>query len=398
MPRQANFALKPQRPHGIDTLSWQECEAATPRPDEVRVRVSAAGLNFRDVMAATGLLPKDAEKDDAGEALGLEFAGVIESIGAGVEGLAPGDRVFGMARGSLRRDLTLAADRVYRVPDNLSDEQAAAIPSVYLTAHYALHHLARLRAGERVLIHSGAGGVGVAAIALAKRLGAEIYATAGSAEKRDYLKSLGVRAVMDSRSLAFADEVLAATGGEGVDLVLNALPGPFIEKGLACLAPSGRFIELGKRDIYDDRALGLKALRRNISLHVVDLAALIDERPALIRDLMDELIALFAVGRDRAAAAHRVPGRPRHRCLPLFRARHSTSARSWSTCAIPTPRYAPRPLASRSMATAAISSPAACPVSASPSRAICWRPAPAAWCWPRAPASRAAMWPMKSRG
>ena len=101
---------------------------------------------------------------------------------------------------------------------------------------------------------------------------------------------------MDSRSLGFADEVLAATGGEGVDLVLNALPGPFIEKGLACLAPSGRFIELGKRDIYDDRALGLKALRRNISFHVVDLAALIDERPAFIRELMDELIALFASG------------------------------------------------------------------------------------------------------
>ncbi len=296
LPRRTNFALTPQRPHGIDTLAWQECDTATPRPDEVRVRVSAAALNFRDVMAATGLLPKDAEKDDASAALGLEFAGTVESIGNHVDGLAPGDRVFGMARGSLRRDLTIGADRVYRVPDNLSDEQAAAIPSVYLTAHFSLHHLARLRAGERVLFHSGAGGVGVAAIALAQRLGAEVYATAGSAEKRDYLKSLGVRAVMDSRSLGFADEVLAATGGEGVDLVLNALPGPFIERGLACLAPSGRFIELGKRDIYDDRALGLKALRRNISFHVVDLAALIDERPALIRALMDELIALFASG------------------------------------------------------------------------------------------------------
>ena len=247
-------------------------------------------------MAATGLLPKDAERDDASEALGLEFSGVVESVGAGVEGLTPGERVFGMARGSLRRDLTLAAGRLYRVPDGLTDAQAAAIPSVYLTAYYALHHLARLSAGERVLIHSGAGGVGVAAIALAKRLGVEIYATAGNDEKRDYLKSLGVRAVMDSRSLSFADETLAATDSEGVDVVLNALPGPFIEKGLASLAPAGRFIELGKRDIYDDRSLGLKALRRNISLHVVDLAALLDERPALIRKLMDELIALFASG------------------------------------------------------------------------------------------------------
>ena len=296
LPRNANFALKPQRPHGIDTLAWQECGSAAPGPGEVHVRVSAAGLNFRDVMAATGLLPADAEKDDAGEALGLEFSGVVESMGPGVEGLAPGDRVFGMARGSLRRDMTLPSDRIYRLPANLTDEQAAAIPSVYLTAHYALHHLARLRAGERVLVHSGAGGVGVAAIALAQRLGAEIYATAGSAEKREYLKSLGVRAAMDSRSLAFADDVMTATGGEGVDVVLNALPGPFIEKGLACLAPSGRFIELGKRDIYDDRSLGLKALRSNVSFHVVDLAALLDERPDLVHELMDELIALFALG------------------------------------------------------------------------------------------------------
>ncbi len=277
-------------------MTWQECESGAPGANEVRVRVSATGLNFRDVMAATGLLPRDAEKDDASEALGLEFAGTIESIGAGVEGLTPGDRVFGMARGSLRRNLIISASRIYRVPDALSDEQAAAIPSVYLTAYYALHHLARLRPGERVLIHSGAGGVGVAAIALARRLGAEVYATAGNPEKRDYLKSLGVGAVMDSRSLAFADGVLAETGGAGVDVVLNALPGPFIEKGLACLAPSGRFIELGKRDIYDDRALGLKALRRNTSLHVVDLAALIDEQPELIRELMDELIALFVAG------------------------------------------------------------------------------------------------------
>ena len=100
------------------------------------------------------------------------------------------------------------------------------------------------------------------------------------------LKALGVRAVFDSRSLAFADEIMKATGGRGVDIVLNALPGPFIEKGLACLAPYGRFIELGKRDVYDDRSLGLKALRRNISLHVVDLAALIEERPDLAREMM----------------------------------------------------------------------------------------------------------------
>ncbi len=296
LPRNRSFALKPQGPQGIDALAWQECDSGAPGAGDVRVRVGAAGLNFRDVMAATGLLPKEAEKDEAGAALGLEFAGSIEGLGDDVGDLAPGDRVFGMARGSLCRDLTLPAGRVYRVPPNLNDEQAAAIPSVYLTAHYALSHLGRLRAGETILVHSGAGGVGVAAIALAKRLGVTVFATAGSAEKRDYLKSLGVRMAMDSRSLDFAEEVLAATGGQGVDLLLNALPGPFIEKGLACLAPSGRFVELGKRDVYEDRSLGLKALRRNISFHVVDLAALLDERPTLVRELMDELIAMFASG------------------------------------------------------------------------------------------------------
>ncbi len=295
LPPGGDFVLRQDGSRGIDALAWQEAKQRMPEAGEVGLRIDAAGLNFRDVMAAAGLLPKEAESGDAGAALGLEFAGVIERAGEGVD-LAPGTRVLGMARGALRRHLTLPAGHVFPVPAALSDAQAACIPSVYLTAHYALSHLGRVSPGEKILIHSGAGGLGLAAVALAQRLGAEVYATAGSAEKRDYLKSLGVRHVMDSRSLAFADEVLRLTGGQRVDLVLNALPGAFIDKGLACLAPYGRFIELGKRDVYDDRAVGLKALRRNVSLHVVDVAALIDERPALAQALMGELLALFESG------------------------------------------------------------------------------------------------------
>ena len=290
---QRNFALRKHGARGIDALYWEECAQQPPAPGEARVRVHAAGLNFRDVMAATGLLPKEAEPSDADAALGLEFCGEVESVGAGVETVAPGDRVLGMARGSLRRTVTLKADRLHPVPAHLGDAEAASIPSVYLTAHYALNVLGRLREGETILVHSGAGGLGLAAIVVAKRLGAEIFATASSPEKRAYLRSLGVREAMDSRSLSFADEVLKATSGRGVDLVLNALPGPFIEKGLACLAPFGRFIELGKRDVYDDRSLGLKALRRNISLHVVDLAALVEERPHLAAEMMRDMLALF---------------------------------------------------------------------------------------------------------
>ena len=293
LPAQRGFALRKDGAYGIDALYWDECAQQRPAPGEACVRVHAGSLNFRDVMAATGLLPKGAEASDAGAALELEFSGEVESVGMGVDTVVPGDRVLGMARGSLRRNIALNAERLYHVPAHLSDAEAASIPSVYLTAHYAVSVLGRVREGETILVHSGAGGVGLAAIAVAKRLGAEIFATAGSPKKRAYLKALGARAAMDSRSLSFADEILEATAGRGVDLVLNALPGPFIEKGLACLAPYGRFIELGKRDVYDDRSLGLKALRRNISLHVVDLAALIEERPDLAREMMLNVLALF---------------------------------------------------------------------------------------------------------
>jgi acyl transferase domain-containing protein/NADPH:quinone reductase-like Zn-dependent oxidoreductase/NADP-dependent 3-hydroxy acid dehydrogenase YdfG/acyl carrier protein len=295
LPAGADFVLRQEGPRSIDALVWRESRKRPPQAGEVCIRVEAAGLNFRDVMAASGLLPKDAESGDAAAALGLEFAGVVESVGAGADP-KPGARVLGMARGSLRRYLTVPADDVYPVPAALGDAEAASVPSVYLTAHYALSHLGRLARGEKVLIHSGAGGLGLAAIALAMRMGAEVLATAGSAGKRDHLTSLGVRHVFDSRSLAFADDVMRATGGKGVDMVLNALPGAFIDKGLACLAPYGRFIELGKRDVYEDRAVGLKALRRNISLHVVDVAALLAERPALARRLMGEILALFGSG------------------------------------------------------------------------------------------------------
>jgi NADPH:quinone reductase-like Zn-dependent oxidoreductase/NADP-dependent 3-hydroxy acid dehydrogenase YdfG/acyl carrier protein len=288
------FELRKNGASGIDGLFWQEHMPLAPAPGEARVRVHVAGLNFRDVMVAIGLLPKGAEDFDAAAAFGLEFCGVVESVGADVDSVKAGVRVLGMARGSLSQTVTIRANRLHVVPRHLSDSEAAGIPSVFLTAHYALNVLGRLGPDEAMLVHAGAGGLGLAAISLAKRLGAKVFATAGNPEKRAYLERLGVHAVFDSRSLSFSEEILQATGGRGVDLVLNALPGPFMEKGLACVAPYGRFIELGKRDIYDDRSFGLKALRRNISLHVVDVAALVEERPDQANDMLREILARFA--------------------------------------------------------------------------------------------------------
>src|SRR5262249_19829521 len=148
-------------------------------------------------------------------------------------------------------------DLVFPKPPQLSDAEAATIPIAFATAYYALHEVGRLQPGERVLIHSAATGTGLAAVPLAQRAGAQVFATAGSPEKRAFLHSLGIQHVFDSRSLAFADEVLSVTGGQGVDLVLNSLTGAAIERGLALLAPYGRFLEIGKKDIYHNTLLGL---------------------------------------------------------------------------------------------------------------------------------------------
>ena len=155
-------------------------------------------------------------------------------------GLAPGGGAFGS-------HLVVPAERVWKFPRNLSFAQAASIPLVFATAYHALYALARLRKGETILIHAAAGGVGLAAVQLAQRIGAVVLATAGSQEKRAYLRSLGVALVMDSRTLDFADEILCYTGGRGVDVVLNSLAGAFQQKSLAVCASHGRFVEIGKR-------------------------------------------------------------------------------------------------------------------------------------------------------
>ena len=167
---------------------------------------------------------------------------------------------------------------------------------MFLTAYYALDYLARLQHGERVLIHAGAGGVGQAAIQLAQRAGAEVWATAGTPEKRDLLLSMGVRGVMDSRSLAFADDILAATDGEGVDVVLNSLAGEAITRGLEILRPYGRFVEIGKRDIYDNNAVGLLPFSKNLSYFAVDLDRMARERPAIVGDMLRHIVDLVDAG------------------------------------------------------------------------------------------------------
>ncbi len=261
------------------------------------MRVHAAALNYRDVMLATGMLPPDAEVPlPGGPALGLEYAGEVTAVGHGVTGYAPGDRVYGLAPRSLASHVRVRPESVGRTPAAMSHEQAATLPVVFLTVHYALARLAHLRPGETLLVHGGAGGVGLAALQYARHLGARVIATAGTPAKRDLLRALGVTHVFDSRTLDFAEQVRGATGGHGVDVVLNSLSGEAITRGLEALRPGGRFIELGKRDIYANQPLLLRPFRHNISFHALDVNQLTVHAPEALAAAFDEVNQRVAKG------------------------------------------------------------------------------------------------------
>jgi acyl transferase domain-containing protein/NADPH:quinone reductase-like Zn-dependent oxidoreductase/acyl carrier protein len=269
---------------------------AIPRPaaGEVTAHVKAAGLNFRDVLQRIGLLPEEAfEGGFAGATLGMEFAGEVIEVGDGVDHLRPGDAVFGIARDAFSSHLAAPANGLFNKPASMSFEEAATLPVAVTTVYYSLHHLARLQRGERVLIHGAAGGVGLAAVQYALWVGAEIFASAGSVEKREFLRRIGAHHVVDSRSLAFADDIREITHDEGIDVVLNSVAGDAIPKGLSILRPYGRFVELGKRDFYANSKLGLQPFCNNIQFFGVDLDRLLVDRPALCKQLFAEMAPLL---------------------------------------------------------------------------------------------------------
>jgi NADPH:quinone reductase-like Zn-dependent oxidoreductase/SAM-dependent methyltransferase/NAD(P)-dependent dehydrogenase (short-subunit alcohol dehydrogenase family)/aryl carrier-like protein len=274
--------------HGtLDGLAWHAIQRRAPGQGEVEIRVAAAGLNFSDVLKALGLYPG---LPDGPVPLGAECSGRVIAVGPGVTGLRVGDEVVAVGPFTFSSHLTTPAALVALKPAHMSFEEAATLPITFLTAAYALEYLGRLSPGERVLIHSATGGVGFAALQIARKIGTEVFATAGTPEKRDLLRAMGVTHVMDSRTLAFADEVMQSTGGAGVDVVLNSLSGEAISKGLSVLGDFGRFLEIGKRDIYKNTRLGLKPFRKNVTFSAIDLDRVMRQRPALMAGLFQKVI------------------------------------------------------------------------------------------------------------
>jgi phthiocerol/phenolphthiocerol synthesis type-I polyketide synthase C len=284
-------------------FGWEPISRPEPGPGQVLIEVRAAGLNYKDVMLATGLMPAEAAQRDrrgghrgGSPLIGQECAGVVTAVGPGVHGLPAGRAVMAIAPGSLATHVVAEAAATVPVPDGLGFAEAATIPLVYSTALHALHNLADLGEGETLLLPAATGGVGLAALTLARRRGAHVIALAGSQAKRELALAYGARHAFDSRSLDFAEHVRAATGGRGVDVVLNSLTGAAAAAALELLAPDGRFIELGKRDLYADNSLRLQPFLHTLSYQALDLAQLITRRPATAARVLSQIADLAAAG------------------------------------------------------------------------------------------------------
>jgi len=286
----------------IDNLDWQVMQRCSPEANEVEIEVKAVGLNFRDVLNSLGLL-----KEYYAEVLGitdvdqlnfgLECVGVIASVGDNVSQWQVGDEVMAIVYNGFSSFVTTPAELVMAKPKNMSFTEAATLPLTFATAYYGLQHLAKIQPGERVLIHAAAGGVGQAAVQIALEVGAEVFATA-SPPKWEFLKSMGIKHIMNSRTLEFADEIMSQTQGKGVDIVLNSLNGDFIDNSFAVLGTKGRFVEIGKIGIWDKQKVMEK--RPDADYLPFDIGVMIQQQPGLIAKFSEELNQQFQSGKLKA--------------------------------------------------------------------------------------------------
>ncbi|XXG96503.1 hypothetical protein Hte_002786 [Hypoxylon texense] len=279
----------------LDTIKFVEDRHTDDQllPGEVEIETKAWALNFRDVFVALGRLEEDN--------IGSDCAGVITRVGPGCRSLQPGDRVCAVSFGCFGSLCRASEISTYKISGEQSFEDAASVLTPGITAWYSLVKVARLQRGEKILIHSAAGSTGQMAVEIAKRIGAEIFATVSSPEKRDLLVEKGVcrEHIFHSRSIAFAQSINRVTNGYGVDVVLNSLSGESLRASFECLAPYGRFIEIGKADILANSPLPMGRFALNTSFAAVDLAHIANTNPSLVGGLIKEVMELISKGNIR---------------------------------------------------------------------------------------------------
>jgi polyketide synthase 5 len=291
---EGGLRLRVRTPGDLETMELVAVNRVPPGPGQIEVAITASSLNFADVLMAMGRFPTIDERDPE---LGVDFVGVVTAVGPDVADHQVGDRVGGFSRnGCWATFVTCDARVAVTLPAGLTDYQAVAISTGHATAWYGLHDQARISAGDRVLIHSATGGVGQAAVAIARAAGAEIFATAGSPQRRELLHSRGIDHVYDSRSTDFAELIRRDTDGYGVDIVLNSLTAAAQRAGFELLTDGGRFVEIGKRDVYANARLGMYPFRRNLTFHYVDLALMSETHPQRIGQLLGTVFHRVADG------------------------------------------------------------------------------------------------------
>lgn len=300
----ANYCCSIETPGNFESIRFREIELMPPGPEQIQIRAKAVSLNFRDLMIAMNMYPPT---PGVPSNMGSDYAGEVVACGEGVTDFAPGDEVIGLSAGTFTTDgqivenshfcavPNISARQAVKKPANISFAEAASIPTVFLTSYYALQHVARMKAGERVLIHTATGGVGQSAVQIAKWIGAEIFATAGSEEKRESLRAGGIEHVMDSRSTDFAGQVMEITDGKGVDVILNTLSGEAVIKGMEILAPFGRFLQVDKNDIFRNTPLPLAPFKNGLTFAAIDLSLFLMQ-PDLLKELLLEITGHLADG------------------------------------------------------------------------------------------------------
>ncbi|KAK3389414.1 hypothetical protein B0H63DRAFT_518643 [Podospora didyma] len=277
----------------LETLAFDDDSSANESlpMDFVEIEPKAFGVNFRDVMVAMGQL--------ASQTMGYDCAGIITRVGsdAALNGYKVGDRVSVLLRGHYGSRTRVHWTSTVHIPNEMSFETAASLPTQYVAAYVSLYDIAKLQKGETVLIHSATGGVGQAAVMMAQHVGAEVFVTVGSEEKRDFvMRQFGIASdhIFSSRDLSFAAGVMAMTNEKGADVVLNSLAGPLLQESFNCLAPFGRFVEIGKRDLELNNSLSMEAFTRAVSFSSVDVVALGERRPGETNRIMKDIIRLVA--------------------------------------------------------------------------------------------------------
>lgn len=299
----------------LANLAYTQAQLPALNANEVLIRVRSSGLNFRDVLNALGNYA-------GGEVpFGSECSGTVAAVGSEVSGVSVGDAVLAIAEHAFADRVIAKRELVARKPESLSFDAAACFPIAFLTAQYCIDRFARLKAGDTILVHAGAGGVGMACIQLAKRVGARVYATAGSAQKRLLLERMGVRATFSSREADFVDDLMRETDGQGVDVVINSLTGDFIPASLDALSANGRFVEIGRAEIWSDEQVA--ARRSDVEYTAVDLSADMlapgEDMNRTLSELMSalenneiEALPVRAFSRDETVTAFRFMAQAQH--------------------------------------------------------------------------------------